>query len=92
MTKAYIVPTLRTDLISVKSLISQGYRVICDADPEESVNNDFFRHQSYLLKDILIQLLSWIVTQDIDGCMACRPRMVCCKLSGNGIEIYSSET
>jgi hypothetical protein len=37
--KVYIVPWLRflrTDLISVKSLNSQGYRVIHDADPEES--------------------------------------------------------
>jgi hypothetical protein len=32
----YIVPTLRTDLISVKSLNHQGYRVMHDADPEES--------------------------------------------------------
>ncbi len=36
MTKAYIVPTLRTDLITVKSLNRQGYRVIHDADSEES--------------------------------------------------------
>ncbi len=36
MTKEYIVPTLRTDFISVKSLKRQGYRVIHDADPEES--------------------------------------------------------
>jgi hypothetical protein len=39
VTKAYIVPTLRTDvtdLISVKSLNRQNYRVLHDPDPEES--------------------------------------------------------
>ncbi len=35
-TKAYIVPSLRADLISVKSLNRQGYRVVHDPDPEES--------------------------------------------------------
>jgi hypothetical protein len=35
-TKPFIVPSLRTDLISVKSLNRQGYRVIHDPDPEES--------------------------------------------------------
>ncbi len=34
--KAYIIPTLRTELIPVKSLNSQGYKEIHDADPEES--------------------------------------------------------
>jgi hypothetical protein len=38
VTKAHIqvVPTLRTDLISVKSLNPQGHRVIHDVDPKES--------------------------------------------------------
>ncbi len=38
MTKAFIVPSLRSELlvISVKSLNRQGYRVIHDSDPEES--------------------------------------------------------
>jgi hypothetical protein len=35
-TKAFIAPSLKSDLISVKSLNSQGYRVIYDSDPEES--------------------------------------------------------
>jgi hypothetical protein len=35
-TKAFIVPSLRADLISVKSLNCQGYRIIHDPDPEES--------------------------------------------------------
>ena len=35
-TKAYIVSSLRADLISVKSLNHQGYRVVHDPDPEES--------------------------------------------------------
>jgi hypothetical protein len=35
-TKAFIVPSLRSDLISVKSLNRQGYRVIHDLDPGES--------------------------------------------------------
>ncbi len=35
-TKAFIVPSLRSDLISVESLNRQGYRVIHDPDPEES--------------------------------------------------------
>jgi hypothetical protein len=35
-TKAFIVPSLRSDLISVKSLNRQGYIVIHDPDPEES--------------------------------------------------------
>jgi hypothetical protein len=35
VTKAYMVPSLRNDLISVKSLHHQGYyTVIHDADPE----------------------------------------------------------
>ncbi len=34
--KAYIVPSLRSELISVKSLNRQGYRVVHDPDPEES--------------------------------------------------------
>jgi hypothetical protein len=36
VTNAFIVPTLKTDLTSVKSLNRQGYRVINDEDPEES--------------------------------------------------------
>ncbi len=36
VTKVYIIPSLRTDLISVESLNRQGYRVIHDADLEES--------------------------------------------------------
>jgi hypothetical protein len=36
VTKAYIVPLLRTDLVPVKSLNCQGFRVIHDEDPEES--------------------------------------------------------
>ncbi len=35
-TKAYIVPSLRADLISVISLNRQGYRGVHDPDPEES--------------------------------------------------------
>ena len=35
-TKAFIVPPLRSDLISVNSLNRRGYRVIHDQDPEES--------------------------------------------------------
>jgi hypothetical protein len=35
-TKAFIVPSLRSDLISVKSVSHQGYRVVHDPDPEES--------------------------------------------------------
>jgi hypothetical protein len=35
-TKAFIAPSLRSDLTSVKSLNRQGYRVIHDLDPEES--------------------------------------------------------
>ncbi len=72
-TKAFIVPSLRSDLISVKSLKRQGYRVNprSRADrPLRQVTLTLFRHQSYLLKDIRMQLLFWIVTQDIDGCMA----------------------
>ncbi len=159
LTKAFIVPSLRADLICVKSLNRQGYRIIHDPDPEESEiypifdgkidqsksfafmsensnlfyikaesmsaqqfgkisgyekwhtrlghtsNRDIhdtipfvkglaelntksyhqhtkcascmigkstviFCHQSYPLRDIRMQLLLWIVTQDIDGCMA----------------------
>jgi hypothetical protein len=35
-TKAFIVPSLRSDLISVKSLNRQGYGAIHDPDPEQS--------------------------------------------------------
>ncbi len=36
VTKAYIVPSLSSDLMSVKSLNHQGYRAVHDPDPEES--------------------------------------------------------
>ena len=35
-TQAFVVPSLRTDLLSVKSLNFQGYCVIHHPDPEES--------------------------------------------------------
>jgi hypothetical protein len=35
-TKAFICPTLRTDLLSVKGLNFQGYSIIHHPDPEES--------------------------------------------------------
>ncbi len=40
-TKAFIVPSLRSDLISVKSVNRQGYRVVHDPDPR---NQEYIRH------------------------------------------------
>jgi hypothetical protein len=36
VSKTYIIPSLKSDLLSVKILNCQGYRFINDADPEDS--------------------------------------------------------
>jgi hypothetical protein len=65
------------------------WRVPRADQPLKQVNFDYFS-SSVVLKDILTQLLSWIVTQDIDGCMAWRPRMIYWKLSRNGTTILQN--
>jgi hypothetical protein len=50
VTMAYIVPSLRTDLVSVNPLNRQGNRVMHDADPEESGLSPVFNRKIDQLK------------------------------------------